>query len=91
MVVEKSEIDCAKEIIINSKLTVNKYRYFKFSLKLFIIFIFLFFSILSYEKIKINEKKENNIKIKEGSLKRLLVLQTSQVMYLKDTELKVVN
>lgn len=67
MVVEKSEIDYAKEIIINSKLTVNKYRYFKFSLKLFIIFIFLFFSVLSYKKIKTDEKKENNIKI-EGTI-----------------------
>ncbi len=55
------EIDYAKEIIINSKITVNKYVFFKASLKLFILFLVLFSLSIGYQKI--NEKEDNSNKI----------------------------
>lgn len=47
--------DYAKEIIINSKITVNKYKLFKTSLKILITFIILIFGVNIFEKV--TEKK----------------------------------
>ncbi|MGL4946206.1 MAG: hypothetical protein ACRCZ0_11105 [Cetobacterium sp.] len=46
------EKDYAKEIIINSKITVNKYKLFKASLKILMFFIILMFSINIFEILK---------------------------------------
>lgn len=43
--------DYAKEIIINAKITVNKYKLFKASLKILILFIALIFGMNIFEKI----------------------------------------
>lgn len=55
------EVDYAKEIIINSKITVNKYIFFKASLKLFILFLVLFSLTTGYQKI--HEKEDKSTKI----------------------------
>lgn len=47
--------DYAKEIIINAKITVNKYNLFKASLRILITFIILIFGVNIFEKV--TEKK----------------------------------
>lgn len=59
------EIDYAKEIIINSKITVNKYVFFKASLKLFILFLVLFSITIGYQKFNAKEDRSNKIIIIE--------------------------
>ncbi len=64
-ITNKLEIDYAKEIIINSKITVNKYVFFKASLKLFILFLVLFSITIGYQKFNIKEDSTNKIIIIE--------------------------
>lgn len=56
-IITLQEKEYAKEIIINSKITKNKYDYFKISLNLLIIFMFCFVVMITYQKITANEKK----------------------------------
>ena len=56
IVIKSMEIDYGKEIIINSKITLKKYWYFKVSLKFFIAFILLFI-ICAYLLYKYKIKK----------------------------------
>lgn len=56
--ISKLEEDYSKEIIINSKITLNKYILFKSSLVFLIIFLFLFFISIAGSKLFFKNERE---------------------------------